>query len=91
MQEIVITSKDDLQTLVIDAVNTCLDYRTPITPIQKADIISREELCKRLDISEPTAIRWEKKGSIPSIRIGSNVRYNWPKVIEALEGQKQKR
>jgi hypothetical protein len=52
------------------------------------EIINREELCKRLDITEPTAIRWEKKGTIPSIRIGSNVRYNWPKVIEALESQK---
>ncbi len=61
------------------------------TPQLQVEIIKREELCRRLDITEPTAIRWEKKGSIPSIRIGSNVRYNWPKVIEALEGQKQNR
>ena len=51
---------------------------------QKIEIINREELCKRLDITEPTAITWEKKGKIPSFRIGSNVRYNWPLVIEAL-------
>lgn len=54
------------------------------------EIINRDELCKRLDITEPTAIRWEKKGAIPSLRIGSNVRYNWPKVIEALEGKKER-
>ena len=62
----------------------------PATPLLQPEIINREELCKRLDITEPTAIRWEKKGTIPSIRIGSNVRYNWPKVIEALETQKRK-
>jgi hypothetical protein len=89
MQELIITSKDQLQTLVIDAVNTCLDYRIPTIDKQPIEIINREELCKRLDIAEPTAIRWEKKGKIPSFRIGSNVRYNWPKVIESLEGQRK--
>lgn len=49
------------------------------------EIIDRAELCRRLDITEPTVIRWEKKGSIPSIRIGSAVRYNWPSVVKALE------
>jgi len=51
------------------------------------EIINRDELCKRLTLTEPTVIRWEKKGKIPCFRIGSNVRYNWPKVIEALEGK----
>jgi predicted DNA-binding transcriptional regulator AlpA len=53
-----------------------------------AEIINRDELCKRLDITEPTCIRWEKKGKIPRIEIGSAIRYNWPKVIEALESKK---
>ncbi len=57
----------------------------PVTTIPPAEIINRSELCKRLDITEPTAIRWDKKGKLPSIRIGSNVRYNWPTVVEALE------
>ena len=54
---------------------------------EPAEIINRIELCKRLDITEPTAIRWEKKGKIPSFRIGSNVRYNWINVISQLEGK----
>ena len=53
----------------------------------KPEIINRRELCVRLDITEPTAIRWEKKKKIPSFRIGSNVRYNWPNVISVLEGK----
>lgn len=51
------------------------------------EIINRGELCKRLAITEPTAIRWEKKGKIPCFRIGSNVRYNWHNVINVLEGK----
>jgi hypothetical protein len=53
------------------------------------EIISRAELCKRLNITEPTCIRWEKKGVLPCFRIGSSIRYNWPKVIEALENKKK--
>ncbi len=52
------------------------------------EVIDRAELCKRLNITEPTCIRWEKKGVIPSFRIGSSIRYNWPKVIETLENKK---
>lgn len=55
---------------------------TTATP--QAEIIGRSELCKRLSISEPTAIRWEKKGKIPCFHIGSSVRYNWQFVIDSL-------
>lgn len=51
----------------------------------QAEIIDRYELCKRLGITEPTVIRWEKKGKIPCFRIGSSVRYNWQIVIATLE------
>lgn len=54
----------------------------------KAEIINRNELCKRLDITEPTVIRWEKKGLIPSFSIGSSVRYNWHTVLASLEKKK---
>ena len=53
----------------------------------KPEIIDRRELCKRLAITEPTAIRYEKKKKIPSFRIGSHVRYNWPSVCNAMFGK----
>jgi hypothetical protein len=78
--------------VLIDRFNGLEEKLTNLTtapsPLQP-EIINRDELCKRLDITEPTAIRWEKKGTIPSLRIGSYVRYNWPKVIEALESKKR--
>jgi hypothetical protein len=54
-----------------------------------SEIIDRKELLKRLAITEPTAIRWGKRGTIPEIRVGSNVRYNWPAVVKALENEKR--
>jgi len=61
-------------------------FRT--APDQQIEIIDRKELLKRLSITEPTAIRWAKRGIIPEIHIGSNIRYNWPAVVKALENQK---
>jgi hypothetical protein len=58
-------------------------------PAQQIEVIDRPELLKRLGITEPTAITWGKKGRIPEMRIGSNVRYNWPSVVAALENPKR--
>lgn len=80
---------NEFKLLMIDVVNDCLHHNTPAGESPNTEIINRDELCKRLNITEPTAIRWEKKGVIPCFRIGSGVRYNWPKVIEALEGKKK--
>jgi excisionase family DNA binding protein len=60
-------------------------------PPQTVEIITQDELCKRLMISKPTVIRWVKKKKVPSIRIGRSVRFNWQAVIEALESQQNKK
>lgn len=78
-------SKSDLQTLITECVNSCLNHNRKESDNHIAEIIDRAELCKRLDISEPTVIRWEGKGKIPSLRVGDRVRYNWHKVLKALE------
>ena len=60
------------------------------TPLpSQIEIIDRGELSKRLGVTPVTIIRLEKKKKIPSIRLGSSVRYNWPRVIEALENSKK--
>jgi predicted DNA-binding transcriptional regulator AlpA len=55
-----------------------------------AEIIDQKELCKRLSISVPTAIRYGQDGTFPTLRMGGAVRYNWPSVIKALESQQPK-
>lgn len=72
----------------LDGLESKIALNNAVPTITVAEIIDRGELCKRLAITEPTAIRWERKGRLPSFRIGSNVRYNWKRVIEVLEGKK---
>jgi hypothetical protein len=80
----------ELETLIDNSIKKHLPANKNGEP-KKGEIIDREELCKRLNITTPTAIRWAKKGLIPSFAIGSSIRYNWPKVIEALENKKEVR
>ena len=73
-------SLDDLRQLLGEVISHGANGAIPAI-----EVIDRAELCRRLDISEQTVITWEKRGKIPCLRIGGAVRYNYPKVIEALE------
>lgn len=52
------------------------------------EIIDRQELSRRLDVTEQHIINLEKKGEIVSFRVGAAVRYNWPQVLTALQTKK---
>ncbi len=75
---------EDLQTVIIDCVNTCLNYNKQ-SPAQNEQPVTTKQLCEFLGLSEPTIIRWRRKGKIPFMQIGSAVRFNLPAVISALE------
>ena len=55
---------------------------------KQIEIINSREIRTRLDISEPTLIRWRQKGKIPYLAIGSVIRYNWFDAVEALTVKK---
>ncbi len=54
-----------------------------------AEIIDTKELCIRLAISEPTAIKMRKK-KLPHFKLGNSVRYNWITVVQYLEEKNKK-
>jgi excisionase family DNA binding protein len=51
--------------------------------------ITTKQLCQFLGITEPTVIRWRKKGKIPYIQIGSALRYDKEAVLLALSENKK--
>jgi len=58
-------------------------------PLKNEQPITTKQLCDFLGVTEPTIIRWRKKGKIPFMQIGSAVRFNLPAVISALEVKKK--
>ena len=51
------------------------------------DVISADELARRLDIPKATLYGWRYKGTGPrSHRVGKHLRYRWSDVLEWLDG-----
>lgn len=60
------------------------------TSIPQPEIMTGEELCKKLDVTIQTLIRWRHKGKIPYLQLGSSIRYDFNKVIKAIEINKRR-
>lgn len=81
-------SQEELTSLIQGAVTKAVSLLD--SPVSRAAPITRTELMSRLGITEPTVIRWERRGKIPCLRIGSSVRYDWDAVLKSLESKKGK-
>lgn len=53
------------------------------------EIITGEDLAKKLGVTIQTLIRWRQKGKIPFLQIGNSIRYDLYKVLESLEANKK--
>lgn len=54
-------------------------------PEEPQGTITQKELCKFLNMSEQTIIRWRHKGKIPFLMVGTKPRYVVAEVIKAME------
>lgn len=85
---IVVCRIEDLQSIVEQAIDKALEKRgatqsTGSDGVAEIGLIDRAELIKRLGVTEQTIIRYEKKGKIPSHRIGDAARYDWNEIKKA--------
>jgi len=53
-------------------------------------ILDNIGLCEKLNLSLPTLVRWRQKGKIPFMNIGASIRYDFNKVLQAIEVSKKR-
>lgn len=53
-------------------------------------ILDTDQLMLKLGVTRPTLSKWRKENRIPFIQVGSVVRYDLDKVLEALENKKRR-
>jgi excisionase family DNA binding protein len=88
MQIQFITTPRELQSAIDEAVQNAFLKATPtLLDDPNEQPITVKELCKFLGVTEPTIIRWRKKGRIPFMQIGSRVLFQKSKVLTAIEAQ----
>lgn len=88
MDSLVLIKVDDLRQIIRDELNSQTSKKEINQPILPP--ITTKELCEYLGVTEPTIIRWRKKGKIPFMQIGSSVRFNLSAVVTALEVKRKK-
>lgn len=74
---------NNLEALTLETLQ--LLRNRPATAHKNNEPVSPEELCKRLDISKPTAWAWEKKGILKGYHLGNRKYYIWDEVIASLK------
>ena len=50
-----------------------------------SELIREDELCKRLSLSRTTISTYRRNNKIPYLKVGNNIRYEYEKVLKALE------
>ena len=87
MENLVLIKTEDLRQLIRDEL-TNLPTNKETSKITQQPLTTKQ-LCEFLGITEPTVIRWRKKGKIPFMQIGSALRYDKEAVIKAISEKKK--
>lgn len=69
----------------LDSLRAQLNEIAKSRSVPQIEIIDGDNLCKKLGITRQTLFRWRKQNRIPFIQQGAVVRYDFNKVVQALE------
>lgn len=82
---IYLTTENDIKKIVNDIVSELKIGEKPIEEKKEERLLTTNEACEFLRCSKPTLHRWKKNGTIPFIRIGSNIRYKQTDLEKLIE------
>jgi len=85
----IITTNEAFKSLILEAVQFAVNSIPQKEPTKEAQIITGEDLSKKLGVTIQTLIRWRQKGKIPFLQIGNSIRYDLYKVLDNLEAKKK--
>jgi hypothetical protein len=87
----IISDKEDHKAIALEIFRLVTE-NIQATPVEsKPEIMTGEQVCEKLAINIQTLATWRQKGKIPFMQIGSAIRYDFNKVIAAIEVTKNKR
>lgn len=80
--------KSELPTEQMERFDRLLDRLEVLSQRNKTvdtqELISREELAKRLKVTVRCIINYERKNKLKPLRLGTTIRYNWEEVIKLM-------
>lgn len=96
MKEMVLISipVNDLQTLIIDAVNACLKHYSPPPQSEFSDLpelMTRKQAAAVIGVSLGTLDSWAKEGRLTKVRAGGIVRFRKDELLANFKSLKESR
>ncbi|MBN2742720.1 MAG: helix-turn-helix domain-containing protein [Marinilabiliaceae bacterium] len=83
--ELIITTPDQLQTTIEQAINKALSRVPTIEPKADEEYLTADEVADKLKISLVTLWSWDRKGITSPVRIGNMKRYRKSELDKAFE------
>jgi len=84
--KIVVTTEEQLQQIVQEAVAKAISNQSIHTKEEDGELISRKRVCELLCISLPTLYRWRRKGFLPAaIYLGNKVLFKKIEILKIIE------
>jgi len=81
-------SKSELPISQIERLSQLLDWLEALCQsngmLITQELITREELAKRLKVTERCIINYEKRKIIKPLRLGTVIRYEWKEVVKIM-------
>lgn len=91
MQNIIVTTSDELRGLIGETVRSILSevlpQQQPALTEPEEKLINEHELRKMLGLSHPTILRLRKQGLLPYLRLGKRIMYSPTEVLLAMQRQ----
>ena len=84
---------NELETLIIECVNTCLKHHSPPPPelSDLPELITRRQAAKMLSVSLGTLDAWAREGRLTKCRAGRAVRFRKSELLAGFKTLKESR
>ena len=70
--------------MLIEAINSAVKKINTAKEKNEQELITDDEMQRRLGVSRTTLYNWRKDGTIPYLRIGKKLFYRWKEIISKL-------
>ena len=70
--------------MLMEAINSAVKKINSTKEKNEQELITDDEMQRRLGVCRTTLYNWRKEGTIPYIRIGKKLFYRWQEIIKKI-------
>ena len=74
----------ETSVMLMEAINSAVKKINVAKEKNEQELITDDEMQRRLGVCRTTLYNWRKEGTIPYIRIGKKLFYRWQEIIKKI-------